>query len=130
MRQRVPDVALARSLVEASIQEMKYLDTLTPTEENAATLIRGIYECFRRLGAALLVLDGFDGDDHDACINALLGLHIQKTNRSIHVLGNLRDLRHNINYRGFIPSLADAEDVVSMKKSLWKPIVDEVKKRL
>lgn len=128
IRKRVPDDALARSLIQASFQEMSYIETLEPTLQGAATIIRGIYENFRRLGEALLARQGFEGDHEDA-INALISLHL-KTQRPLQVLDILRRLRHDINYRGYQPSQADLEDVLSIKNFFWKVILEEVKKRL
>jgi len=74
-------------------------------------------------------LQGLDDADHEASINALINLHVKSTS-PVQVLSNLREQRHNINYKGFIPSITDLEDVISMKKTLWKPILEEVKRRL
>jgi predicted amino acid dehydrogenase len=121
MRKRVPDNALARSLLQASTNEMKFIETLTPSEEAASTIIRGIYENFRRLGEATLALQGYEGD-HEEAINALIQLPV-KTERPIQTLDNLRRLRHDINYRGYQPSLADLDDVISIKNCCWKKIL-------
>ncbi|PIN74454.1 hypothetical protein COV18_07420 [Candidatus Woesearchaeota archaeon CG10_big_fil_rev_8_21_14_0_10_37_12] len=128
IRQRSPDVALARSLVQASQAEMSFLETLKPTEEAASTIIRGIYENFRRLGEALLILEGVESD-HEAEINKLTTLPV-KTTRSILVLDNLRRLRHDINYKGYQPSLADLEDVILIKSACWTAVLEEVKKQV
>ena len=127
MRKRSPDLAKARSLVTASESEMAFLNTLDPTPEAASTLIRGIYENFRRLGSALLLLDGLEGD-HEQEIQALIQLN-PSTARPVQVLHNLRRLRHDINYRGYQPSENDLRDVLSIKESCWGPILNEVKKR-
>lgn len=126
-RKRVPDKAKARSLIDASEQEMGYLDTLVPTVQAASTIIRGIYENFRRLGEALLTLQGLEGD-HQQCIQALTNLPA-KTNRPIYVLDNLRRLRHDINYIGYQPSEDDLTDVLSIKKECWESVLEEVKKK-
>ena len=129
MRKRMPDVPKARSLIEASEKEMKYLETLEPVKEAGSTIIRGIYENFRRLGEALLFTQGFDATNHEEAINALIELNT-KTGRPIQVLDNLRRLRHDINYNGYIPSENDIKDVLSIKESCWKPILSEIKKKL
>ena len=128
MRKRTPDRSQARSLVEASEEEMTYVNTLSPTLQGASTIIRGIYENFRRLGEALLLIDGREGD-HEECVAVLVALRVTTT-RSLPVLDNLRRLRHDINYRGYRPSLADLDDVLSIRDACWKPILEEVKKRI
>jgi hypothetical protein len=126
-RPRIPDIAQARSLVEAAEQEMLYLDTLKPTLDGAQTIIRGIYENFRRLGKALLSLQGISGS-HEDSITALTSLRDVKTSRPIQAIDNLRTLRNNINYLGYHPSQADLDDVISIKKACWVPVLSEVKK--
>jgi len=128
MRPRVPDKAKAKSLVQASESEMAYIETLNPKPEAASTIIRGIYENFRRLGEAVLIMQGFEGD-HEETINALTLLPA-KTTRPIQALDNLRRLRHDINYQGYQPSQADLDDVLSIKKACWKPVLDEVKRHI
>lgn len=128
MRKRIPDYAEAKSLVEASEKEMNFLETLPKKEAAGSTLIRGIYENFRRLGEAVLLINGYEGDHEDA-INALTNLQV-KTARPIQILDNLRRLRHDINYRGYQPSIADLEDVLSIKGSCWAQVLKEVKKNV
>ena len=127
MRARSPDRAKARSLVQASEMEMRYLDGLQPTIPAASTIVRGIYENFRRLGEALLVAEG-KGYSHEECIAVLISLQV-KAERPIQVLDTLRRLRADINYEGYSPSEADLQDVLSIKKTFWERILNEVKKR-
>ncbi len=129
MRKRSPDISKAKSLIQASEKEIAYVEKLAPTEEGASTIIRGIYENFRRLGEALLSLQGFDPDNHEEAIGALTKLTV-KTTRPINSLDNLRRLRHDINYKGYSPSEADLTDVISIKESCWKPILNEIKNKL
>jgi hypothetical protein len=50
------------------------------------------------------------------------------TQRPIQALDNLRRLRHDINYQGYQPTPADLDDVISIKKACWKPVLEEVKR--
>jgi hypothetical protein len=126
MHQRTPDPAHARSLVEAAEKEMGYVEKLNPTPDAASTIIRGIYENFRRLGAALLLLQGKQGD-HEESIDELTKLTIN-TSRPLRALDNLRRLRHEINYKGYQPTEADLADVLSIKNACWTPVLQEVKR--
>ena len=128
MRKRSPDIAKARSLVIASEREMAFLDTLDPAPEAASTIIRGIYENFRRLGSAVLLLQGLAGD-HEQEIHALIQLNPQTT-RPVQILDTLRRLRHDINYRGYQPSESDLRDVLSIREACWDPVLRAVKKKL
>jgi len=128
MRKRTADKAKAQSLISASEKEMEYLESLSPTKEAASTIIRGIYENFRRIGEALLIAKGLEGD-HEETIKELTLLPV-KTERPIQVLDNLRRLRHDINYQGYQPSQADLDDIISIKKTCWRPVLQEAKQRI
>jgi hypothetical protein len=129
MRYKRPDHKNASSIVEAAKRDMAYTLTIKPAEESAPTIVRNIYECFRMLGDALLITKGIESEDHLAPINELLKLKVITT-RPINLIDNLRRLRHNINYYGYKPSLLEAEDTISIAKSCFKPLLDEVIKNI
>ncbi|MCK5233583.1 MAG: hypothetical protein KAJ91_02085 [Candidatus Aenigmarchaeota archaeon] len=64
MRYKKPDRKNALSIINAAEMEMSFTLSLKPTEESAPTIVRNIYECFRMLGDALLVVDGIESEDH------------------------------------------------------------------
>lgn len=121
MRYKRPDMKNAQSIAEAAEREMKFTLTLEPTEEAGTTIIRNIYETFRMLGDALLVAEGIESEDHVAPIRELLKLKVD-TKRPIYLIGNLRRLRHNINYYGYRPKLAEVIDTLSIAKNCFKPL--------
>ena len=125
IRQKRPDRKNALSIVEAAKKDMLFTLSLEPTEQAAATIARNIYECFRKLGDALLISQGIDAKDHIAPIKELFTLNVH-TNRPIQLIGNLRQLRHNINYYGYSPSLPVLEDAISIAESCFNPLMEEV----
>lgn len=132
MRTRTPDAPKARSLVRSAELEMEFLDTLELSSKSASTIIKGIHENFRKLGEAVLISKGQEPEEHNnhqMCLQALMNLKV-KTTRPLQVLDNLRKIRNDINYNGYIPSMADLDDVISIKKACWKPILEEVKKNI
>jgi len=133
VRTRTPDAPKARSLVKSAELEMDFLDTLEPTTKSAQTIIGRIHENFRKLGEALLIAQGkqveSEHSGHQLCVDALINLKIT-TSRPLQVLDNLRKIRNDINYNGYMPSMADLEDVISIKNSCWKPILEEIKKNI
>ena len=58
MRYKRPDKKNALSIINAAEREMKFTLSLKLTEESGSTIVRNIYECFRMIGDALLVLKG------------------------------------------------------------------------
>ncbi|MBI3026709.1 hypothetical protein HYY70_01215 [Candidatus Woesearchaeota archaeon] len=129
IRYKRPDKKNALSIIGAAKKDMKFTLSLTPTEESGATIVRNIYECFRRLGDALLVARGIESKDHILPINELLKLRVL-TDRPIRLVDNLRRLRHNINYYGYSPKLIEVEDTISLAKSCFEPLLDAVLKEI
>lgn len=124
-RYKRPDRKNALSIVNAAKKDMEFTLTLEVTQEAGATIIRNIYECFRMLGDALLVSKGVQSIDHVMPIKELLKLKV-KTSRPIYLVDSLRRLRHNINYYGYSPKLVEVEDVISIAKSCFKPLLNAV----
>jgi len=129
LRYKRPDKKNALSILEAAERDMKFTLTLKPTEISGATIARNIYECFRMLGDALLVSKGIESEDHLTPINELLKIRV-KTERPINLIENLRRLRHNINYYGYKPRLEEVEDVISIAKSTFQPLLNAVRKEI
>ncbi len=125
IRQKRPDVKNALSIVEAAQNDMKFTLSLQISEQSASTITRNIYESFRKIGDALLVARGVHAKDHVTPIKELLKLQVVTT-RPIQLIDNLRKLRHNINYYGYNPSLPEVEDIISLAKSCFPPLVKEV----
>lgn len=129
MRYKRPDRKNALSIVEAAERDMKFTLKMNVAEEAGTTIIRNIYESFRMLGDALLLSKGFESEDHVAPIKELIELNVE-TGRPINLIDNLRRLRHNINYYGYKPKLAEVEDVISLAKSTFQPVLGQVKKKI
>lgn len=128
-RSRFPDLVKAKSMIDAAEKDMKYVMSLLPSLEGGSTIIRGIYENFRALGDSLLVVKGIETADHKGMIQELMSLKV-KADRPLGALDSLRRLRHDINYRGYIPSLDEVEEARSLSKSLFVPILKEVRIKL
>ena len=129
MRYKRPDMKNAQSILKAAQREMKFTLTLEPTEDAATTITRNIYESFRMLGDALLVAQGTESQDHIAPIKELLKLKVN-TERPISLIDNLRRLRHNINYYGYRPNIAEVTDTISIAKNCFKPLYDAVMEKI
>ena len=122
---KVPDRKNALSIIEASRKDMSFTLSLKLTGDAGATIVRNIYECFRMLGDALLVAKGIKSQDHIVPIQELLKLKVN-TSRPIYLIDNLRKLRHNINYYGYSPKLIEVEDIISLAKSCFEPLLEVV----
>ncbi|MBI3623762.1 hypothetical protein HY212_06825 [Candidatus Pacearchaeota archaeon] len=129
MRVKRPDFKNAQSLVESSEDDIDFVLGLPVNEKSASTIVRNIYEAFRKLGDALLTSRGIKTLDHVEPIKALINLKIN-AKRPTGILDNLRQLRHNVNYYGYKPKIEEVKDSISIAKELFKPLLEIVKKEI
>ncbi len=129
MRYKVPDRKNALSIIESAKKTMDYTLTLKVDENSAVTITRNIYECFRALGDAILVSKGINSEDHVLPIREVSSLSIEST-RPISLVENLRRLRHNINYYGYNPKIAEVSDTISLAKACFYKAYEKIKKGL
>ena len=131
MNERIkrPDKKNALSIINAAEREINYTLKLSINEESAFNIIRNIYECFRMLGDARLVSKGIVSQDHIEQIKELETIPV-KTERPIKLIDTLRRIRHNINYYGYIPLKAEAEDAVSIARACFYPLLEAIKREL
>ncbi len=128
-REKHHDLKNALSIISAAEKEMQFTLKQVVSDESAFNIIRNIYECFRMLGDARLVLRGIVSQNHEEQIREL-SLVEAKTERPIGLIDTLRKLRHSINYYGYIPTRAEAEDALSIAKACFYPLIDSIKKEI
>jgi len=125
IRYKKPDQKNATSLLEASKREMEFTLSLKPSDKSASTIIRNVHESFRMLGDAVLISKGIETTDHKASIQELIKLN-PPTKRPIQVVESLKQLRHNINYYGHKPSIAEADDALDIARACFKTTYDTI----
>lgn len=108
---------------------MVYTLSLEINEQSASTIIRNIYESFRKLGDALLISKGIESQDHVAPIKELMTIKVNTT-RPLNLLDNMRRLRHNVNYYGYNPKIIEVVNAVSLANELFEPLIKEIEKKI
>ncbi len=132
IRKRVPDKFKAQSMIVAAEMEIKFTRTINPAQESASTIVRNIYEAFRMLGDALLLIHGKEAsglNHHEEMINELFTLKVD-TKRPMQILLNLKNLRNRVNYQGYIPTLEEVKDARSIVESCFDPIIKKIKEEV
>lgn len=132
IRERKPDKWKAQSMLQAVQKEIMFIKTIALTEESAATIVRSIYECFRMLGDALLAIRGKEAtgqDHHNQMINELFTLKVQ-TKRPIQIISNLKNIRHKINYQGYVPTRAEAQEAVDITNDCFLALYEKIKEEI
>lgn len=127
MIKKHPDKKRAESIIKSSLNDIKFILKIHPTEESANTIVRNIYESFRMLGEAILIKKGVRKINHRNSINALIKLDIN-TKRPLDLLENLMRLRNNINYNGYQANIFEAKDTILLARTCYPLLLNEVKK--
>jgi len=128
IRYKRPDNKNALSLIEAAKKDMEFTLSMEVSEASGPTIVRNIHECFRKLGDALLIMQGIESEDHVAPIRELMKVKAE-TARPISLLDNLRRMRININYYGYKPSLDEVKEAISIAKSVFEPLLKAVSEK-
>lgn len=126
MRHKKPDMKNAQSILISAEKEMRFTLSISINEDSASTIIRNVYECFRKLGDAMLIKEGKESRDHVEPLKALMNLKVT-TKRPLGILENLRRIRHNINYYGYSPEVSEVNDTIDIAKSLFYPLLKKIK---
>lgn len=124
MKIKRPDEKNALSLIEAAKKDIEFTLKMKISEEAGPTIVRNIYEGFRMIGDAILISKGIKSEDHILLIKELLNLKV-RTNRPVILIDNLRRFRHNINYYGYQPNLAEIKDAISIAENCFEPLFKE-----
>jgi len=129
VRSKVPDRKNALSIIEAAKLTMDFTLKMEFSEQSATTIVRNIYECFRSLGDALLVNKGINSEDHVLPMREISSLDIN-SERPISSVENLRRLRHNVNYYGYIPKINEVNDAIAIAKACFYKAYEKIKEGL
>ena len=125
IRKRSIDKSLAKSMIESSIDVMKVIKD-TPLNEQTATIIfRETYESIRQLGDARLWLLGYEPKNHEASMEILKEIEIKNKIKLNHLM-RFKNIRNDINYRGFKATLSQANEILEF----WGLCCDEIIKIL
>lgn len=110
LRIRQKDTERIRSMMDSSEMNAKVILSLKLDDTTATIIFREIYESIRQLGDAKLGLLGFEPMNHEISMDILKEFDI-KEKVKLFSLDRFRKIRHDINYRGFRASTAQAEEI-------------------
>ncbi len=129
MRYKRPDMKNALGIIEAAKIRFDYTLTLEANAMSAATILSNVYESFRMLGDALLAYKGIKSEDHVLSIKEISELRID-SKRPIVLVQSLRILRHNINYYGYLPTIEEAKDAISLGQACFYKAYENIRSKL
>ena len=132
LRQKVPDKARIKSMLGIANIDMSFLLSLHVSSRSSITIIRGIYENFRLLGSALLLIHGKEAvgkGRHSVMLGELSTLPISE-NYLLSAIERLRNIRNWMNYNGYLPSHHEVQDAVGIATSSFSRLFSSVAEQL
>ncbi len=123
------DFEKVKSLITSS-KENAEVTLSVPLNEKSATLIfREIYESIRQLGEAKWLLLGYEPQNHDITLDILKESEIREKVKLNH-LDRYKNIRHDINYRGFKVSEAQTKEIMEFWNLCMKEIIILIEKEI
>lgn len=128
-REIVPDKMKAKGFVLRAEKDMKVVLEMSRVKGSTNLIIRDIYECFRMLGEALLILKGIKSEGHILPINELIKFS-ETRGHNLRVLDSLRRLRHNINYYAYSATESEGEEVLHIANKYFNILSHKILKKI
>jgi len=125
LRPRQPDFALAKSLIASARNDASVALAIKLEEKSATVIFRTIYEAIRQLGEARWIMLGYQPDNHETSLEALLDLDI-KDKVKLNYLDRFRRIRNDANYRGFTVSESQAREMLGFWKACSSEIIEKI----
>jgi len=128
-REIVPDKSKAKGFVLRAEKDMKIILEMSKINGSTNLIIRDIYECFRMLGEALLILRGIKSEGHVLPINELIKFS-ETEGHNLRMLDSLRRLRHNINYYAYSATQSEGEEVLRIANKYFNILADKILEKI
>ncbi len=122
VRPREKDIVKIKSLINSARNNVEVVLSLPLNEKNATVIFRELYESIRQLGDAQFWLWGYEPLDHSISLESLKDLEI-KERVKLNYLDRFKQIRHDANYRGFVVSASQAQEIVDFWELCAKEII-------
>ncbi|HLC54101.1 MAG TPA: hypothetical protein VJK07_00555 [Candidatus Nanoarchaeia archaeon] len=129
LRPREVNNAKVRSLIESAQNNVEVVSSLLLNKKNATVIFREMYESIRQLGDACFWLLGYEPLDHAISMDSLKELDIQNKIK-LNFLDRFKQIRHDANYRGFIVSPSQAQEIIDFWNTCAREIIHILVKKL
>lgn len=129
LRPRQLDKEKVKSMIKsAEINAM--VAKSVPLNENSATLIfREIYESIRQLGDARWWMLNYEPTNHGISLDILMEMDL-KEKILLNSLERFKKIRHDANYRGFMASISQAQEIIGFWDKCGIEIITILSKEL
>ncbi|MBI5332113.1 MAG: hypothetical protein HZB65_00925 [Candidatus Aenigmarchaeota archaeon] len=122
LRPRWKDTERIKSMIMSAERNVAVVRSIKLTDESATVVFRDIYESIRQLGDARWWLVGYEPCNHEISLDILKDMDI-KDKIKLNSLNRFKKIRHDANYRGFMVSVSQANEIIDFWDSCGKEIV-------
>ncbi|MFH0837458.1 MAG: hypothetical protein V1870_04975 [Candidatus Aenigmatarchaeota archaeon] len=122
LRPRWKDVERIKSMIISAEKNVAVVRSINLTNDTATVIFREIYESIRQLGDAKWWLIGYEPCNHEISLDMLKDMDI-KDKLKFNSLNRFKKIRHDANYRGFMVSVSQANEITDFWDSCGKEII-------
>ena len=127
IRSRQRDVEKVKSMIISAEINAEVARNVGLSDNSATLIFREVYESIRQLGDAKWGLLGYEPSSHEISMEALKELE-PKEKVMLNKLDRFKKTRHDINYRGFRATIAQAEEIIEFWDKCGSEILRILKK--
>ena len=130
VRKSIPNISMAKSLLQKSEIRLKRAKNEKITEENSSILFEDIYEILRESSQSLMEIKGFKPYSHEALVSFLKDYKLV-SDEDANIIDNYRVLRNNSVYKAEKVSLQKCEEALKFSGKMLPEIkskFDEITK--
>lgn len=98
VRKSIPNISMAKSLLQKSEIRMKRVKNEKITDENSSIVFEDIYETLRESSQSLMEIKGFKPYSHEAVVSFLKEYKLMSDEKT-NIIDNYRILRNNSVYK-------------------------------
>ncbi len=128
LRPKQADKEMIKSLIKSVETNIKITKAIPLNEDSSTVIFREIYESIRQLGDAYWWSLGYEPQNHEISLDILKELEI-KDRIKLNFLSRFKDIRHDVNYRGFKVTANQAKEIVEFWDSCGKDIISIILNR-
>ncbi len=122
LRPKTAEPAKIRSLLDSIERNSKVALAIPLNGDTATVIFRELYESIRQLGDAAWWQRGYEPRNHDVYMELLREMPV-KNQAALRQLPRYKAIRHDINYRGFRASEAQAGEIVEFWNTNGKELL-------
>ncbi|MBM3200566.1 hypothetical protein FJZ53_06520 [Candidatus Woesearchaeota archaeon] len=129
LRLRQVDTEKIRSMITSAEVNARVAKSIALDKNSATLIFREIYESIRQLGDAAWWLQGYEPTNHEISVEILKEMEI-KEKLKLNFLDRFKKIRHDANYRGFIVTIHQAEEIIDFWNKCGKDIINNLSSRM